>query len=161
MTKDERRGQERAEPRPQLDNRRPPLSRSGEAALLLAITLLAAFLRFYRLTEIPPGLHYDEAFKGTTARAMLEGAPLQIFFPSNMGEEPVAIYLVMAALRVVGREPWVMRFPSAVLGTLTIPLTWWLGRELWRLARLHRPPRWRWAGCPPLDGAEGAIQPYR
>jgi hypothetical protein len=139
----------------------PPLSRSWEIGLLLAITLLAAVLRFYRLTEIPPGLHYDEAFKGTTARAMLEGAPLQIFFRSNMGEEPAAMYLVMAALRVVGQEPWVVRVPSAILGTLTIPLAWWLGRELLRLARLHRPGRWRWAAHPAPGGAEGVIQPER
>jgi 4-amino-4-deoxy-L-arabinose transferase-like glycosyltransferase len=136
-----------------------PLSRSWEIGLLLAITLLAGFLRFYRLTEIPPGLHYDEAFKGTTARAMLEGAPLQIFFRSNMGEEPAAMYLAMAALRVAGQEPWVVRLPSAILGTLTIPLAWWLGRELVRLARLHRPGLWRWAAHPAPGGAEGRIQP--
>lgn len=135
------------------------LSRSWEVGLLLAITFLAAFLRFYRLTEIPPGLHYDEAFKGTTARAMLEGAPLQIFFRSNMGEEPAAIYLVMAALRVAGQEPWVIRLPSAILGTLTIPLAWWLGRELARLARVHHPGLWRWASHPAPSRAESRIQP--
>jgi len=129
--------------------------------LLLAITLLAAGLRFYRLTEIPPGLHYDEAFKGTTARAMLEGAPLQIFFRSNMGEEPAAMYLVMAALQVVGQEPWVVRLPSAIVGTLTVPLAWWLGRELWRLARLQRHLRRRWAAHPARNGAEGASRPER
>jgi 4-amino-4-deoxy-L-arabinose transferase-like glycosyltransferase len=136
-----------------------PLSKSWEVGLLLAITLLAAFLRFYRLTEIPPGLHYDEAFKGTTARAMLEGAPLQIFFRSNMGEEPAAIYLVMAALRVAGQEPWVVRLPSAILGTLTIPLAWWLGRELAYLARAHRPGLWRWASHPAPGRAEGRLRP--
>jgi 4-amino-4-deoxy-L-arabinose transferase-like glycosyltransferase len=127
--------------------------------LLLAITLLAAFLRFYCLTEIPPGLHYDEAFKGATARAMLEGAPLQIFFGSNMGEEPAAMYLVMAAVAVVGQEPWVIRLPSAIIGTLTIPLAWWLGRELVRLARRQRALSRRRAAHPADVGAEGAIQP--
>jgi 4-amino-4-deoxy-L-arabinose transferase-like glycosyltransferase len=87
------------------------------------------------LTEIPPGLHFDEAFKGVMARSLLEGAPLQLFFESNMGEEPIAIYLLTVALGLVGQEPWVVRLPSAIVGTLTIPLTWWLGRELFRNVR--------------------------
>lgn len=107
----------------------------GEATALLLITLLAGGLRFYRLTEVPPGLHFDEGFKGVTARALLAGAPPQLFFESDMGEEPIAMYLVAAALGVVGREPWVVRLPSAIIGTLTVPLAWWLGRELYALSR--------------------------
>ncbi|HSR35274.1 MAG TPA: glycosyltransferase family 39 protein [Anaerolineae bacterium] len=111
------------------------LSRSWEAVLLLLIILLAAALRFYRITEIPPGLHFDEGFKAVTARALLEGAPPQLFFERDMGEEPIAMYLVAAALALVGQEPWVVRLPSAIVGTLTVPLAWWLGRELFRLAQ--------------------------
>ncbi len=112
----------------------PRLSRAWEAGLLLLITLLGAALRFYQLADIPPGLHFDEAFKGVTARALLQGAPPKLFFEADMGEEPMAIYLVAAALGSVGQEPWVVRLPSAIIGTLTIPLAWWLGRELARLA---------------------------
>jgi 4-amino-4-deoxy-L-arabinose transferase-like glycosyltransferase len=118
------------------------LSKSWEAAILVLITLLAAALRFYRLTEVPPGLHFDEAFKAVTARSLLEGAPPKLFFESDMGEEPVAMYLVTVALGLVGQEPWAVRLPSAIIGTLTVPLAWWLGREFFRLA---------WAGG--LSGA--------
>lgn len=111
------------------------LPRRWEIVAVVAVTLLAAVLRLYRLTEIPPGLHFDEAFKGVMARGLLDGAPPQLFFESNMGEEPLAIYLLTAALGLVGQEPWVVRLPSAIVGTLTIPLTWWLGRELFRDAR--------------------------
>jgi 4-amino-4-deoxy-L-arabinose transferase-like glycosyltransferase len=111
----------------------------GEAIAVLLITLLAGGLRFYRLTEVPPGLHFDEGFKGVTARALLAGAPPRLFFESDMGEEPMAMYLVAAALSLVGQEPWVVRLPSAIVGTLTVPLAWWLGRELYALA------------CPPRD----------
>jgi 4-amino-4-deoxy-L-arabinose transferase-like glycosyltransferase len=109
------------------------LSRAWETAILLLIVLLAAVLRFYRLTELPPGLHFDEGFKGVTARALLEGAPPQLFFERDMGEEPVAMYLVTAALGIAGQKPWVVRLPSAIIGTLTVPLAWWLGRELYRV----------------------------
>ncbi len=111
------------------------LPRSWEALAILLITVLAAALRFYRLQELPPGLHFDEGFKGVTARALLEGAPLQLFFESDMGEEPIAMYLVAGALGVLGEKPWVIRLPSAIVGTLTVPLAWWLGRELFRLRR--------------------------
>jgi hypothetical protein len=102
------------------------------------ITLLAAALRFTRLADVPPGLHYDEGFKGVMARTLLQGGPPQLFFQSNMGEEPLAIYLVAASMSLAGEEPWAVRLPSALVGTLTIPLAWWLGRELWRLARCGR-----------------------
>jgi 4-amino-4-deoxy-L-arabinose transferase-like glycosyltransferase len=108
------------------------LPRRWEIAGILLITLLAAALRFYRLPELPPGLHFDEGFKGVTARALLEGAPPKLFFESDMGEEPIAIYLVAAALWLFGQAPWIIRLPSAVVGTLTVPLAWWLGRELFR-----------------------------
>ncbi len=122
-----------------------------EAGAVLLITLLAAALRFYRLPELPPGLHYDEGFKGVTARGLLEGAPLRLFFESDMGEEPLAIYLVAVALRLFGPEPWAIRLPSAIVGTLTIPLVWWLGREL---ARQRHNPAVRGAG--PQAGPEQA-----
>jgi 4-amino-4-deoxy-L-arabinose transferase-like glycosyltransferase len=99
---------------------------------VVLVTMLAAALRFYRLPELPPGLHFDEGFKGVTARALLNGAPPRLFFESDMGEEPIAIYLVAAALGLVGQKPWIIRLPSAIAGTLTVPLAWWLGRELFR-----------------------------
>jgi 4-amino-4-deoxy-L-arabinose transferase-like glycosyltransferase len=112
------------------------LPRRWEIALVMTITLLAAGFRLYRLAELPPGLHFDEGFKGVTARSLLEGAPPQLFFESDMGEEPLAIYLVAAALGLLGQQPWVIRLPSAIVGTLTVPLVWWLGRELSRSRRI-------------------------
>ena len=109
-----------------------------EVAAVLLITLLAAILRFYRLPDLPPGLHFDEGFKGVTAGGLLEGAPPRLFFESDMGEEPIAMYLVAAALGLLGQEPWQVRVPSAVVGVLTIPLAWWLGREVFRLSRPRR-----------------------
>jgi len=122
-------------PDPRLQRAMAPISRVWEAVFLFLTTLLAVVLRFYRLTEVPPGLHFDEAFKGVMARGMLEGGPLRLFFASNQGEEPLATYLVAAAIALVGQDAWVNRLPSAIVGSLTVPLAWWLGRGLYRLAR--------------------------
>ena len=108
-----------------------------EVGAVLLITLIAAAPRFYRLPDLPPGLHFDEGFKGITARGLLEGAPPQIFFESDMGEEPIAHYLVAAAIGLLGQKPWVIRLPSALAGVLTVPLAWWLGRELFQNPRSH------------------------
>ena len=54
-------------------------------ATVWLITLLAAVPRFYRLPEVPPGLHLDEEFERVTARAMLEGALTRLFFESDKG----------------------------------------------------------------------------
>lgn len=39
---------------------------------ILAITALAAFLRLYKLTEIPPGIIGDEGLMGINARRILD-----------------------------------------------------------------------------------------
>ncbi|MFN2183148.1 MAG: ArnT family glycosyltransferase, partial [Anaerolineae bacterium] len=122
-----------SEPHPRRE--RAPLPWVWEAALLLLATTIGIVLRFYRLTDIPPGLHFDEAFKGVMARGMLEGGPLQLFFAANQGEEPLATYLVAATISLAGGDAWVIRLPSAIIGSLTVPLAWWLGRGLYRLAR--------------------------
>jgi hypothetical protein len=103
---------------------------SWEMVALLLITLLAGILRFSLLTEIPPGLHFDEGFQGVSARAVIESRTPRIFFEDDMGEEPIAIHLVALAVALLGSAPWVIRLPSAIVGTLTVPLAWWLGREL-------------------------------
>jgi 4-amino-4-deoxy-L-arabinose transferase-like glycosyltransferase len=124
------------------DRNRPPqaglaagLPLLWEVVALVLITALGAFLRLYRIAEIPPGLHFDEAFQGVMARGLLAGDSLPLFFPANQGEEPLAIYLVAAGLRLLGEEPWVIRLCSAIEGALTVPLAWWLGRGVYRLAR--------------------------
>ena len=41
---------------------------------LLGVILLAAFLRLWRLGEMPPGLYHDEAYNGLDALSLTEGA---------------------------------------------------------------------------------------
>lgn len=115
---------------PAAESRPARPARQWEAAALLLITLLAAALRLYRLPEVPPGLHYDEAFNGISARSLLEDGTPRIFFAGDMGEEPLAISLVAVALGLLGDEAWIIRLVSAVAGILTVPLAWWLGRGL-------------------------------
>ena len=92
----------------------------AEWILLLAVTIVAAALRFYAIGRLPPGLYHDEAFNGLDALRVLEGER-PIFFPANNGREPLFIYLVALSVAALGRSPGAIRIMAAVLGTLTVP----------------------------------------
>jgi 4-amino-4-deoxy-L-arabinose transferase-like glycosyltransferase len=99
------------------------------AAVALAV-VLAAFLRFYQLDSIPPGLHADEATDGNDARAAWRTGQFHVFYPENNGREGLAINLQAVALGLAGvARPWVVRWPSAVFGTLTVLGVFALGRQ--------------------------------
>ena len=104
---------------------------------LLLITALAAFFRFWHLDRIPPGFHYDEAYEALEAwRVLTQRGYHPIFFPGNFGVEPMFIYLTGLAFRLFGETPTVMRGVAALIGTLTVPALYALGRELTRSDKL-------------------------
>ena len=95
--------------------------------MILAVAL-AAGLRFYRLGEWPPGPYRDEAYNGLDALGVLHGEHA-LFFPANNGREPAYIYLVAAAVALLGPTTLALRLPAAVVGTLATVPVWLLGRE--------------------------------
>jgi hypothetical protein len=104
---------------------------------LLLITALAAFLRFWQLDRIPPGFHYDEAYEALESwRVLTQRGYHPIFFPGNFGVEPLFIYLTSLAFRLFGETPTVMRGVAALIGTLSVPALYALGRELTRSDKL-------------------------
>ncbi|MCU0500589.1 MAG: glycosyltransferase family 39 protein [Anaerolineae bacterium] len=101
------------------------------AAALALITALAAVFRFWRLADVPPGFHFDEAYEALEAwRVVTQPGYRPIFFPGNFGVEPMFIYLTSVAFRLFGESPAAMRGVAALIGTLTVPALFGLGREL-------------------------------
>ena len=107
-----------------------PRVKAAEWGLVLLVTLVAAFLRFYALGQIPPGLYHDEAFNGLDALQVLRGTT-PIFFEANNGREPLFIYLVAGAVALLGRAPVAIRIVAAALGTLTVPAVYLFFRTLY------------------------------
>jgi 4-amino-4-deoxy-L-arabinose transferase-like glycosyltransferase len=105
-------------------------TRQKEYLALALITLLAAVLRFYRLEAIPVGLSGDEAEDGYVAKRILRGEEYPIFIEGTFGEEPVHTYLVAVSFAVWGASLWAVRFFPAVLGVITVPMVFWLAKEL-------------------------------
>lgn len=87
---------------------------------LLLILASAAILRFFELTTIPPPLHFDEAMNGNDAMENLETGRIHVFYPQNGGREGLYIDIETALIYLFGPEPWLLRLPAAVFGTLTV-----------------------------------------
>jgi 4-amino-4-deoxy-L-arabinose transferase-like glycosyltransferase len=101
----------------------------SEWFLLLAVTIVAAALRWYALDHLPPGLYHDEAYNGLDALGVIRGSR-PIFFEANNGREPLFIYLVALSMSFLARSPLAVRMVAALLGTLTVPAAYLMAREL-------------------------------
>ncbi|MFH1346867.1 MAG: glycosyltransferase family 39 protein [Spirochaetota bacterium] len=99
---------------------------------LTIILIIAAFFRLYNITDLPPGLYPDEAMNGNNA---LESS-WKIFYPENNGREGLFMNIQTIFLKAFmpfsgnTPEPWMLRFPSAIFGILTVLGIYFLTKEL-------------------------------
>ncbi len=104
--------------------------------LLFAIFLLGSVLRFYRLGSVPVGFHRDEAFLGYNAYSLLKtgrdmtGKFLPIHLESFLYSPAGYSYASIPFIAIFGLTPFSVRFASALFGSLTIVITYFLAREL-------------------------------
>ena len=105
--------------------------------LFVLIVGLVSFLRFYKLSSVPPGVNRDEASIGYTAYSILhtgrdEYGRLFPFSFQSFGDWklPLYIYAVVPFVSVLGMSELAVRFPSALFGILSVFLTYLLIKEL-------------------------------
>lgn len=103
---------------------------------LVAILLLAAFLRLYRLGDYP-ALNADEAAIGYNAYSLIQtgkdehGTPWPIHFQSFNDYKPGGyFYIVLPFVYFFGLNEWSVRLPGAILGILTVLVIYLLTKEL-------------------------------
>lgn len=104
---------------------------------LILITLIGATLRFWQLGDIPIALNRDEASIGYNAYSLLKTGreehgrawPINV---ESFGDWklPVYIYTTSLSIALFGLTEWAIRTPAALAGTLAIPLTALIAREL-------------------------------
>jgi hypothetical protein len=118
------------------------MSRKQTFLLLALLTLFAAFLRFYRINDLPPGLFGDEALVTIHARTAVATGVYPIYFGQwDGGFHPAVVYATMLARWVTGNAPYAVRFAMAFIGVINIPLFFFM---LWALFRLdYEEPRSR------------------
>ena len=104
---------------------------------LLCIIVIAACIRVYRLTDIPPGVNRDEASIGYTAYSLIKtgkdeyGRAFPLSFESfGDWKLPMYIYLTVPFVKVLGLNELAVRLPSAITGILAVIFTYFLIRSL-------------------------------
>jgi len=101
-----------------------------QVILFILILLIAVFTRFYRLGEIPMGIHADEASQGYNAYSLLKtgkdmyGKLFPILFRANGSyQPPVYTYLTIVPIFLFGNTVSSVRFVSALAGLLLVGVT--------------------------------------
>src|SRR3954462_6504166 len=105
-------------------------TRHSYLVAVVAITLLAAFVRLYRIETFPPGLHGDEAWTGLDARRVLKEGWIGVYVGSALGQPSGPLYWTAAVFKVIGDGVLQLRLSMALLGIATVPLTYWAAQQM-------------------------------
>lgn len=107
---------------------------------LFIILLIAICLRFVNLDSIPPSLNWDEVSHGYNAYSILKTGhdewgqflPLANFRAYGDYPLPLYMYLSMPFISIFGLNEFAIRFPSALLGSLTVLIVFLLAKEIFK-----------------------------
>lgn len=101
-----------------------------ELSLCVLILLGAAWLRVYRLGDLPPGWRDDEVVETTVHAALVLEGRTPLYFPQAEGHEPLYHYLSAGWIALVGRSLFGVRLLSALLGVVSVAALYRLARRL-------------------------------
>jgi hypothetical protein len=99
-----------------------PRASRWEWAALAVILLVAAFLRFYHIGSVPPGLTHDEADFVYDAITVYHGARPLYFATVGYQAEPFMHYASALVMTVAGPNHLAVRLTSALFGMLLVGL---------------------------------------
>lgn len=107
--------------------------------IFVAIVILTAFLRFWHLDSTPPSLNWDETSWGYNAYSILMtgkdeyGNKLPVLIRSFNDYKPgLYAYLLLPLIALFGLSDFIVRFPNALFGLLTVITTYFLAKELFK-----------------------------
>jgi len=107
---------------------------SGHCLFFIIVTLFSFIIRLYRLDLYPPSLNWDEVSHGYNAYSLLKtgkdqwGTPWPLFNFRAYGDYPTVLnlYLTIPFIKLFGLNAISIRLPSAILGSLTVVLSYFL-----------------------------------
>ncbi len=106
-------------------------------ALAVVVLLLAAALRYWQLTTLPPGLHADEMTTLGISRVIQEGRISLVYETGSGVQQGLYPMLLTVATTIAGDGMLIQRLISVWLGLVTVALVYTLGVRLFgRLAGL-------------------------
>ena len=86
---------------------------------IIILTLISAFLIFYRFTDIPKNLAFDEV-EFTKLALSLDNKPYIPYSQLATGHSTFYFYILLASLKTFGINTFALRFPAAIFGVLSI-----------------------------------------
>ncbi len=101
-----------------------------ELTLIVAITLFAFGLRLWQLDNFPPGWRDDEIINSLVISQHVLDGELAVYYADASGHEALYHALNAIFLGLFGATVWGIRYLSVILGTLTVPLTYLMGKKL-------------------------------
>ncbi|MBI2866907.1 MAG: glycosyltransferase family 39 protein [Chloroflexi bacterium] len=101
-----------------------------ETCLLIALTGGALALRLYRLGDLPPGMHGDEAAFALEAVKITHGDLLGIWTPVTLGHATGHLYWTAFIFKLSHPSVFTLRLTMALLGAATVPVAYLLIREM-------------------------------
>src|SRR3989344_3494255 len=104
---------------------------------LILIVAIAFFLRFYKVTEVPPSLNWDEVSIAYNAYSVMKtgkdewGVTFPVHFKAY-GEYklPAQIYVSIPGIYLFGLNELGVRITPVIYGTLTVLAVFLLAKEL-------------------------------
>jgi hypothetical protein len=107
------------------------LNISAWTLLLIGATALVFFFRFYRTESVPPEPFSDQAEKIFDVYDVSQGQT-HIFFTRNTGREGFQMYWTWLVAKIFGTglSFLSLKLGTAILGFLTLPFVYLLGREI-------------------------------
>ncbi len=91
---------------------------------MVIVLLVAAVLRMAELPQLPVGLHYDEAANLILTRQIANGTYRPVFIRAYTGKEVLFFYLAAPWVKIVGGRAWGLRLGAAMVGLLTVAVTY-------------------------------------
>jgi 4-amino-4-deoxy-L-arabinose transferase-like glycosyltransferase len=106
-------------------------------AILLGMTLISLCVRLWHLNSLPVILNRDEAALAYNARLLKETGKdewgrswpltLESFGDYKLPGYPITLIPLFS---IFGYHDWVVRLPSAIAGTLLVPVAFWFGQSI-------------------------------
>jgi len=86
---------------------------------IIILTIITSFLIFYRLTEIPKNLSFDEV-EFTKLALSLSDKPYIAYSQLATGHSTLYFYILLVSLKTFGINTFALRLPAAIFGILSI-----------------------------------------
>ena len=128
-----------AGPKPKKDTKQQHfIAKYGTWIVLAIIVLIAVFLRFYQLDQLPPGLHPDEAANGQDIFRIFSG-DIRPLYATNGPRESLFFFLQGFFVWLLGNTILALRIAPALIGVMAVIAVYywgtdWFGRRVGLLA---------------------------